>query len=344
MTVVTQPNIGACPAGTSSVRNGPRPYRSLFGTTNHHWLTRSCLILLFVYCACSNAATNDFRIGISYSSFGTVSRNDASAALKAWAVTVARERKLGLKIQVEVFEHESELRHELETAGLDAASMTAEEFIDSGFAPDYLFVTAKSSGFGERFAVVVHRSSAISDLAGLRGRKLARHQSPATSPALTWLGVQLAKEGFERPDRYFREVVSLESPSKSVLQVFFHQSDACLVTTSALAVACELNPQLARDLKTIAVSPLMIPSVFFLNPNNTSSAQKDIEAALLDVHSTPSGQQVLTVFQGSHIERHPLADFAATKELLRPKTELDGNATAAAEGHPQALSLPEVRR
>jgi hypothetical protein len=83
--------------------------------------------------------------------------------------------------------------------------------------------------------------------------------------------------------------------------VFFRQSDACLVTTNALELACELNPQLHKDLKILTISPPLISTLFFIRPGCASSVHKTMESALLELHSTVAGQQVLTLFQGSHM-------------------------------------------
>jgi ABC-type phosphate/phosphonate transport system substrate-binding protein len=101
-----------------------------------------------------------------------------------------------------------------------------------------------------------------------------------------------------------------------VLRVFFRQSDACLVTADAFELACELNPQLRRDLKVLVASPPLIPTLLFFRRGCTGPARAEVEAAILDLHSTPAGQQVLTVFQGSRIERHPLSCLDATQALF----------------------------
>jgi ABC-type phosphate/phosphonate transport system substrate-binding protein len=260
--------------------------------------------------------TGTFRLGVSYASFGTVSHNDASAALKVWAATVAKERNLTVDVRVQVFELERELREALAQETVDAASMSAEEFSQSGERPAEIFLTAKDQGYGQRYVLVVHRGAGIGDLPALKGSKLVRHVSPTTSPALAWLETALARHALARAEKLFGEVTPLENPSKCVLRVFFRQSDACLVTTNAFALACELNPQLSKDLQVLAVSPLLIPALFFIRPNYAATVRQELERSILELHTTTAGQQVLTVFQGTRMERQPLACFETTRQLL----------------------------
>jgi phosphonate transport system substrate-binding protein len=256
------------------------------------------------------------RVGVSYASFGTVNRDDASAALKAWAASLTKERKVGLKVEIEIFEGENDLRAALAREELEAASMTADELWKSGLRPESIFLTAKGADFAEKYVILVHHDAGIDDLAGLKGRKLVRHVSPTTSSALPWLETVLADRGLGRVENLFGEITTTEKPSKGVLQVFFHQADACLLSAGAFEVACELNPQLRKNLKVMAVSPPLISTVLFFRSSCTSHALSEMEATLLELDSSVAGQQVLTVFQSSRMLKQPLASFEPTRRVL----------------------------
>lgn len=282
-----------------------------------------------------------FRMGVSYASFGMVSPNDASAALKVWASTLAKERNLKLNVQVGLFEQESQLRRALDGNQLEAASMSAEEFLRSGQMPDGIFLAAKNATGMERYVVVVHRGSGIDDLAGLKGRRLLHHISPMTGPALPWFEILLARQEMGRAEAVLGKLTTIDNPSKAVLRVFFRQDDACLVTTNAFGLACELNPQLRKDLKVLATSPELISNLVFFHPRYTGAARLQMEAAFLDLHSTPVGQQVLTIFQGSRMVKLPLSRLESTRQLLAAFERLKGGlgVEAAPVSQPQAALL-----
>ena len=96
-----------------------------------------------------------------------------------------------------------------------------------------------------------------------------------------------------------------ENPSKAILQVFFRQTDAALVTVDAFDLTCELNPQLRRDLVVLASSPPFITAFLIFRPGYR--LREKFETALLDLHMTPGGRQVLTVFQSSRMEKRPIS-------------------------------------
>lgn len=270
----------------------------------------------------AEAATNNFRVGISFSSFGSVSRNDASAALKAWVATVSKERGLSLNVQVEVFEGENDLSQALYQDRVDALSMSAEEFHNMAQKPDEIFLTARSNEFTEHYVLLVRQGSGIHEIAELKGRKIAQHSSPKTSLAQFWLDNLLGRQNLGRAKVFFGEFSRLESPSKTLLRVFFHQSDACIITTNAFALACELNPQIAKELEILAISPPVVPALFFFRSNYNKAIRKELETAIQDLHSTPAGQQVLTVFQGDRMLKQPLCIFDETQRLLREYDQL----------------------
>jgi ABC-type phosphate/phosphonate transport system substrate-binding protein len=274
------------------------------------------LSTVLVFRAAVEPQAKPFCIGVSYASFGTVSRNDASAALKTWVAALVKERRFKAAVQVQVYEQESELRDALTRGLVEAGSMTAEEFKESGLHPENIFLSAKANGCGEHYVIVVRTGNGLDDLADLKGRRLVRHVSPMTNPAFPWLQTLLAERGLGKASDFFGEVTTFDSPSKSVLRVYFRQSDSCLVTTNAFELACELNPQLRKELKVLRASPALIATLFFIRPGCPSPFAQDLESALLAVHSTPAGQQVLTLFQGSHMEKKPLSSFEPTRQIL----------------------------
>jgi len=261
-------------------------------------------------------AKNVFHFGVSYASFGTVNRNDASAALKAWAASVSRERKLRTQVHVELFDVETDLIQALARGEMNAATVTAEGFASVVPQPGSVILPSKGGVFTEQYVLLAHRSSGIADIAQLKGRKLVCHESPKTSLASPWLETLLAGRGLGNTKEFLGEMTTVETASKAVLRVFFHQSDVCLVTSNAFAVACELNPQVRRDLLVLAVSSPVVPAMMFFRADQNSAIRQEVQDAILNLHSTPSGAQVLTVFQGDQMLKVSISALATTRNML----------------------------
>ncbi|WP_373500524.1 PhnD/SsuA/transferrin family substrate-binding protein [Desulfococcus sp.] len=250
-----------------------------------------------------------FRIGISSRTFEKINRNDAIAALKAWAATVVRERDLPEQPEVTWFDPVEDLRTAFLQDRLDAVSVTVEEAMLLGVQPEAVFLPATEQGFHVRYAVLVHRNGGITDLKGLMGKTVVMHDGQRMVLARPWLENVMA-------GRRFGGLTPVENPSKAILQVYFRQSRAALVTMDAFALACELNPQLQDDLKVLTVSPPFITSFFFFRPTFQGRSRERLEAAITELHTTPGGRQVLTVFQSSRMEKHPASILDATRQFL----------------------------
>jgi phosphonate transport system substrate-binding protein len=257
-----------------------------------------------------------FRMGVSYASFGTVSRNDASAALKAWASTVLMERGLTVDGQTEVFDQVEDLRGALAREQVDAATMSAAEFVQEEPQVDAIYLTAKGQTFTEQYVLLVHRAGGLDDVAALKGRKLVQHSSPRTGLALPWLETLLAGRNLGPANESLGQLTTVENPSKAVLRVFFRQTDACLVTSNAFGLACELNPQVQRELRILATSPPVVPTLMFFRPSYRGAVRQQVEEPIQDLHSTVAGRQVLTVFQGDKMMKQPTTCLEATRQLL----------------------------
>jgi hypothetical protein len=256
-----------------------------------------------------------FRIGLALESFGNVDRNDASVAVKVWAATVMKETGLNVAPTVEIFRHPADVVAELRRRKLDAASLSAEEFLRLDVIPAEFYVGARGSEIAEEY-VLLARVGGAADVRALKGRKLIWNSSPKTSLALPWLETHLARHGLGGAREFFGEVQNVESTAKAVLRVFFGQADACLVTAGALSVAGEMNPQVRRELAVLAVSPAVIPMVLFFRPDFSGSAREQMGRAFENLHRTPAGRQILTIFQGDRIVRRPRSCLDSTEALL----------------------------
>lgn len=262
------------------------------------------------------------RVGVSQASFGTANRNDATAALKVWAASVIKEHNLDLAARVEVFDEVDVLLEKLRAGEIDAASMVPTEFIRLPTKPDAIFVPTRGESYTERFVLVARRASDAKEVAHLAKRRLVVQSGQRTSLAQPWLETVLTENSLTNLSRFFGATASVDSPSKAILQVVFEQADACLVTQGAFLLALELNPNLERELVEIAKSPPLITGMFFFRPGVQTRVRKDFEDAILQLHSTPAGKQVLTVFQGSRMVKEPLSALESTYELLRRYDEL----------------------
>jgi hypothetical protein len=263
------------------------------------------------------AADNaQFRVGISYASFTPVGRNDASAAMKAWAQSVIKEQQITMAVTTEIIDDVNTLKEKIAKKELEGASMSTVEFIQLDKKPEFVYLVSKQGLFTEKYVLLTHSGSGISKLEDLKGKRFTRHLSLKTSMAEPWLETLLESQNLGSKKLFFSEETTNENPSKVILRVFFKQSDVCLVTASAYEIACEMNSQVRTILKPLIYSKALVPSLFFFVPDNTSKNLNYFESAVQNVHKSTAGLQLLTVFQGDRILKKPVSVLDESMQLL----------------------------
>ena len=300
------------------------------------------------YATFAQSDAQPFRIGFSSSMFTDVNENDAKAAVKVWAQTIARERGIETDPDPSIITGLSALTAALKNKQVDMISLLAEEYCvlnaDVPLAP--LFVAYVNGKVEEEVVLLVRRDSGTERVEDLKGRRLITHSNPRASLAIPWLNSILLEKGL-RPTAEFLGLVSQNTKLSSVvLPVFFRQSDACLVTRSGFDTMSELNPQIGTALKVLATSPKVVPILLCFRADYAPAFKDKILAGLRDLHLSPAGQQVLTIFQSEKLEEMPSSGLQSTLDFLAhcekqceaagmdPKTEMATRASPMAEGRP----------
>lgn len=256
------------------------------------------------------------RFGVSTRTFPVANRNDALAALKVWVDTVIREQNLRESAKITLYDSVEALRAAYERGDIDAATLTTEEIMLLGIQPDYIYLTSQGDGINVRYVLLVHRDGGIKDLADLASRKVVFFNNQYMVLALPWLETLFTEVAGQRVDLRKMNFEELDNPSKAILQVFFHQAQGALVTMEAFELACELNPQLRNELMVFHESPPLVPKMFVFRPDWKGTTRDQLEEAMLNLHATPGGQQVLTVFQSSRLSKQPASVLDPTRKFL----------------------------
>lgn len=269
-----------------------------------------------------------FRVGISPQSLLSVNRNDFHAAVKAWSASVIGERQLDIEEDVQLFDSAASFVHAVRDKRVDALQLTTAEFLTLGIEPERVYLLAKSGGAHVRYVLIARADAAFKGIDALAGDELIVHDGRRMELARAWLASLYAGPGAAgAPSGLRRE----ESASKAILQVFFGQAKASIVTRDALELAGELNPQVRRDLVVLAESMPLITNLFVLHPAWQSALRPAVEEAVADLHRTEAGKQVLLVFQGERMEPHPVAVLDQTLAFLRAQPGVRGEARTGRE-------------
>lgn len=288
-------------------------------------LVSLCLVLLAP--GTSGEDLPAFRIGFSAASFADVNQNDASAAVKVWARSLASERRIAADPQPRILKNLDTVRSALTNHLIDAINLTSQEYfhLRNDVALDNFVIPVKANSFTEDYLLLVHRESGITQPADLRGRTLSLLKSPRTALAHAWLDVYLAEHDLPQIEELFESFVEAPGLTKVVLSVFFRRTDACVVTRSGFETMLELSPQTGKHLKILATSPPIVPSVFGFRIEYNSPIRAQILADIARWHQSPPGKQILNLFQCDRLEERPISVLDSTVALLANHVRLCGD-------------------
>jgi ABC-type phosphate/phosphonate transport system substrate-binding protein len=291
------------------------------------------------------ASSDVVRLGVAQGMWSGVNANDAQAAIQGWTQTILKQRGNEAKVETRIYPEVEALAAALRTGAVDGASIQSERFLalDPKLRSKNVYVALKQGSFSDQYVVLVHRASGLTNVAALRGRKIVVHQGARTGLAPCWLEMLLADPVDGIREDMTRGQTRLDNASRTVLGVFFRQSDACVVTTNAFALACELNPQLPRELRVLAVSPRIIPNLFFFRPGYTGTVKDHLESAIASLHETKAGQQILAVFQCDRMERQPASCLESTQQFLSDYERLRPDHGTGEKRIPLTQLLPDEK-
>lgn len=272
------------------------------------------------------------RFAFSAQMFTDVNENDARASVKAWAMAIARERHVPMSTEPVIVSGTPQLKQALLDRTIDGAAVTTEEYL--GLEPEFqstnLFMSCNGGEFTEEYLLLVNANSNITNWGGLRGRKIILFDNVRASLAPMWLEVVLADHNLGASADYFGQLQKVQKLVKVVLSVFFHQQDACIVTRRGFDTMCELNPQVRTQLRVLAASPKVVPSVGFMRRTYVSPLRETLLAALRGLEKSTAGTQVLTLFQSDQLREAPASLLDSARLLLATHQRLRRTADQAA--------------
>ena len=300
------------------------------------------LLALLAGAACPARGANDIaqveqvRFAFSARMFTDVNENDAKASVKAWALALGRERHVPVSAEPIILSGTTELKQALRTATIDGAAVTTEEYLslEPELQSTNLFMSATAGQFTEKYLLLVRSDSGLTNLPALHGRKVVMFDNVRASLAPVWLDVMVSAAGLGTAAEHFNQINMAQKLSQVVLPVFFRQQDACVVTRGGFEMMCEMNPQVRSQLRVLATSPALVPSVGFLRRGFDSPLRSQMLAALEGLEKSTSGTQVLTLFQVEQFHEAPATLLDTARDLIQAHRQLQragSNETSRAE-------------
>ena len=259
------------------------------------------------------------RLAISEETLAGANVNDARAAYRVWLGEVQNALAVVNAQPVpDIFIPSGELIGDVRKGMLDCYGVTALELTkvvdltdpDSLVIQDYL-------GDGIEYVLLVHNTSPFRKIADLRGAHILSHLHRDMVLLPAWLGTMLAANNLPQAEELFASYKLNGSLNQVLLPVFFHRIDGAFMARRSWETARELNPQLGRDLRAVAVSPRVIPIIFAFRNNTNATARKALIDSIQHIADVPGGQQIVTLYQSHAFVVKPMSVMKTTMELVR---------------------------
>ena len=273
------------------------------------------------------------RVGFSSRAFIGMNENDAKAATKVWALTIAKERQVNVDPVAKVFRSAGEIENSFREKAVDCVTMSAVEYfaLDPQLQPQV--IVSLETEPSEEYLLLVQKDSGISDLSGLRGKAVNLHDSFRTNLALAWLDTIFMQQGYGPANKFAAKVQPFPKPSSAVLPVFFRQADACLVSSGAFGTMVEMNPQLGKQLRLLAQSPRYLSAFLGFRRDLPPGIRIPFQSAVYDLHKSAAGAQIIALFQGTGgLVEKPLSVLDNARELLSQHARLLRKQSAGSTG------------
>lgn len=256
-----------------------------------------------------------FRMIVSASEVADVNVNDARAAMQTWCGLIEKQTGIRFEFDWPFLVSTDELVRRIKKGSVDGFGLTTREYLQvSAYTdPHTLVVDETCRAGGEEYVILVPQESSFRSITELRDRSLMVFNAPKAYLAPIWLESLLANSHLGSSEQFFGRITANGKLARAVLPVYFHQADACLVTKRGFRTMCELNPQLAVKLRVLAVSPKLIPEMMAFHKDCLPARKQRMVNALLNLHRTPIGQQIMTLFDSQSMS---VVDSSALRETI----------------------------
>lgn len=266
---------------------------------------------------CAADSVPPLRLAVSESLVMDVNTNDASAAMSIWVKRIAQEMNIAVDYNPKAFDTSQEILNRARKGLLDAVALNVLEYRQVAEALDSTQIVAESGSPGpDQYLLLVKNNSGIQKPSDLRGLRLMMLRNPRMCVASAWLSMILEGSYSGPGDKFFAAAGSDTKVGRVVLPVFFGQADACVATKRGFESMCELNPQVARELKTIAASPGMVVNGYVFRRNYQSVYRERFVKALSGLRSTVAGRQIAMLFQFDELTLRDASCFAPALGVL----------------------------
>jgi len=255
-------------------------------------------------------------VGYSVKTIADIDSRDIEAAFRVWSQELGVQH--GFNVQTVLYDSTDKLVADFLAKKLDFAAITSIEFLR---AQKILKVKPELTQFRNGKAFVKYLVLAdVDDLKtgvpGLKNKRLSMVKSDMLGTM--FLDTYLMKTGLPSSNSFFSAVLERSKESQAILDVFFNQSDVCIVSDFAFHTMKEMNPQVGRKMRVLAESPELISSIGFFRPDWPQEYKKRALEGMRseELRRHERGKQIMLLFNIEKIDLITDEQLENTRKLL----------------------------
>ena len=287
----------------------------------------------------------EIRFVFAKSMFTGVNENDAQAAMKVYAQTIGDQNGIYVSSAPLLVDGTNEIAQAIGVKRGDLFALTAMEFLalePLGLEGPPLMSRIRKQAT-EEYVLLSRADGPLRQATDLKGRSLLVCSDVRSGLAPLWLEVLCREHGLGPATAALDRITYSPKPTQVVLPVFFGKADAGLVTRNSWEVMCELNPQLAKQLRIVAVSPPLVPALTVFLRGTPMALKQQVFRAVELSSTKPSYQQMMALFKCDDVCSQPVSILDSTRVLVARYEQLCNQAApVTAAGQTAAPIAKEV--
>ena len=257
-------------------------------------------------------------VAVSAETLAGANINDARAAYRVWTEEVTRQLgSVRAVVNPQIFLPSDELLRDVRSGTVDCYGITALEYMKVADITDPTYVLLQDSlADGMEYVLIVNNQSPFHSVANLRGAQMIVHHHPDLVLVPAWLETTLAASSLPPPQQFFSNISSRDNINQVALPVFFRRVDVACLARRNWETAVELNPQLGRSMRILAVSPKLVPILIAFRRHCSEAGRKALIDAIMNITSIAAGQQIVALYQSHSFVLRTAAVLKTTVDML----------------------------
>jgi ABC-type phosphate/phosphonate transport system substrate-binding protein len=263
-----------------------------------------------------------YTIGYMKNIFSEVDINDAHAAIKLLTDEIVRTYHYsdGYNLKAKIYSKCSDVTESMKDDSLAVLSVNPYDYLTFGdkIGLDPILAPSSKGDIFEQYSILIRKVNNFNNIKDLKGIKIGLLSSKNHIASRLWLDVLLAKNNIPDKSKFFNKINTSEKESQLILDLFFGHLDACIVSTDALILMKELNPQIGENIISIQNSPKYLWGMLCFTKIFTSEKDRNIfYTSAIQVNGLNPGKQLFSLVKINKLEPFKSEYLNSFRELFK---------------------------